>query len=513
MTGDLILALDAGTSVVKAAVFDARGAELTVARRRTTPLSPQPGWSEVSMDETWRMACAAIREVLADVEVGRSAVGRIAAVGITGQMVGAWLIDADGEPVRPAIQWNDNRAQPLIEAFSSRQPDFMHTIYTTSGSVMQQGCTLPVLAWLKEHEPATLERAAAVLCCKDWIAYRLTGTRQVDPTEASVMPGDMYARGYSEAMWRLFGLDAYARLFPPVQNSHAVVGSVLPGAAEATGLREGTPVIAGAGDVPASVLGLGVATPGAACTLLGTNILNCLFLAAPHPEPQYVGLHFVMPETGWLRAMVNVSGTTSLDWFVAQFCAAEVAAARSDADLYAQLEALAQQSPIGAQGLLYLPYLSLQGITAPYAEPAARAEFFGLTDEHARADLLRAVYEGLALSIRDGYAVMDMPVESIYLSGGGAKSRFWSQMIADCTGKEVIIPAGSEFGAKGAALLAMVGMNWFASVADAVAATAGSPQRFAPNAAATGRYDARYATYVTLRDALRAAWRQAARSA
>ena len=127
---------------------------------------------------------------------------------------------------------------------------------------------------------------------------------------------------------------------------------------------------------------------------------------------------------------------------------------------------------MGANGVLYLPYLSALGITTPFHEPAARAEFFGLTDQHTRGDLLRAVYEGVSLSIRDGYAVLPQPVDEIRLSGGGAKSAFWSQMIADCTGRRVVVPAGSEFGARGAGLLAAVGIGWYASVAEAVQATA-----------------------------------------
>ena len=265
-------------------------------------------------------------------------------------MVGAWLIDEQGEPVRDAILWNDGRAQELIDRLSLEHPGFMQTIFRTSGSVMQQGCTLPVLRWLADHEPATLDRAATVLCCKDWIAYKLTGSRQVDPTEASVMPGSAEERGYSEEMIDLFGLRPWRHLFPPVRPSQAVAGELHADAAQATGLRPGTPVVVGAGDVPASAIGLGAVEPGVACTLLGTNILNCLVTASPIYEPYDVGVMFCLPEQRWLRAMINVSGTTSMDWFIAQFCAEEVAASRGvQSDLFAHLEALAQTSRSGRQ--------------------------------------------------------------------------------------------------------------------------------------------------------------------
>lgn len=521
---DLILGLDAGTSVVKAALFDRQGRELAVVRRPTPLYSPQPAWSETSMQATWAMAAEAIHALLATGSDGKPLEpSRIAAVGLTGNMVGAWLIDVQGEPVRDAILWNDGRTQELIDQLAREHPGFMQAIFRTSGSVMQQGCTLPVLRWLADHEPETLARAATVLCCKDWIAYKLTGIRQVDATEASVMPGSAEGRGYSEEMIDLFGLRPWRHLFPPVRLSQTVAGELHAEAAAATGLRIGTPVVVGAGDVPASAIGLGAVAPGVACTLLGTNILNCLVTASPIYEPYDVGVMFCLPEQRWLRAMINVSGTTSMDWFIAQFCAEEAAASRGvQSDLFARLEALAQTSTVGANGVLYLPYLSLQGITAPYWEPAARAEFFGLSDRTTRADLLRALYEGIALSIRDGYGVLPQAVSEIRLSGGGSKSAFWSQIIADCTGCRVVVPPGTEFGARGAALLAGVGVGWYAGIPAAVTETsrieeppvrtaaAPSSRVFLPRREMTAVYDRLYAIYRTLQQDLLPAWRLAA---
>lgn len=462
------------------------------------------------MRAVWEMAVESLVALWAETGVTPQ---RVAAAGLTGNMVGAWLIDDAGQPVRDAILWNDGRAQGLIDRLGAEHPGLMGTIVRASGSVMQQGCTLPVLAWLREHEPQSLKQAAAVLCCKDWVCYKLTGSLQVDPTEASVMPGDAQGRGYSEAMIDLFGLRPWRHLFPPVRPSQAVAGHVHTAAAQATGLPAGTPVIVGAGDVPASAIGLGAVEPGVACTLLGTNILNCLVTAEPVYEPHEVGVMFCLPEERWLRAMINVSGTTSMDWFIAEFCVEERQAAASQTDLFARLEMLAQDSAPGANGVLYMPYLSLQGITAPFWEPAARAEFFGLSDRTTRADLLRALYEGIALSIRDGYAALPQAVSEIRLSGGGAKSAFWSQIIADVTGCRVVVPAASEFGARGAALLAAVGLGWYASVSAAVQATeaAERPARvFTPQPAATAVYDRLYAVYRSLQRDLLPAWRLAA---
>ncbi len=504
---DLLLGIDAGTSVVKAALFDRRVREVATTRRRTLLVAPRPEWSETEMDETWAMTAAAVRDLLQQTGVEPE---RIAAVGLTGSMVGAWLVDDAGRPVRRGILWNDGRTQPLIDRMEAEQPGFMRRIYRSSGSVMQQGCTLPLLRWLAEHEPESLARAATVLCCKDWLGFRLTGARHLDPTEASVLPGDTRARTYSEALIDLFGLRPWRSLFPAVHPSHAVTGGLLPAAAAATGLVAGTPVVAGAGDVPASAVGLGAVRPGQACTLLGTNILNCLVTGEPLFEPADVGLLFCLPEQGWLRAMVNVSGTTALDWFIAEFWSHEAAAAPSTGALFAGLEAAAQSRPVGAGGVLFLPYLSALGITTPFLEAAARAEFFGLTDRTTRADLLRAVYEGLSLSIRDGYAVMPRAVTEIRLAGGGARSRFWSQMIADCTGRRVLVPEGSEFGARGAALLAAVGIGRHRSVTDAVEQTEGGARVFEPAPERAETYARLHALYRMLQHDLRPAWQAAA---
>lgn len=499
-----LLGIDAGTSVVKAALFRPDGSEVLSVAQRTTLYTPHPAWAEASMEETWDKTADAIRAVLHQGDIDPD---QIAAVGVTGNMVGAWLIDAQGEPIRNAILWCDGRTQPLIDRLSIEKPNFMTHIFDTSGGIMQQGCTLPVLRWLAENEPDVLARAAHVLCCKDWINFKLTGEIHIDPTEASVMPGDTRQRGYSADMFEWLGVSDYRHLFPAIQPSVSIIGSVHQAAAAQTGLRAGTPVITGAGDVPASVLGAGATEPGMACSLLGTNFLNCLVVDQPLFTPRNIGVLFCLPTAYWLRATINVSGTTSLDWAIDQFALLEKTSATTTGALFGAIESLVAQSPPGANGIVYLPYLSAQGIVAPFAEPTARANLFGLTNEHTRGDLLRAIYEGLAYSIRDGYDVLAMPVDEIRLTGGAAKSAFFCQLIADVTGKTVIVPGGSEFGAKGAALLAAIGIGWFASVAEAAAATTSEFRVYDSNTALAQAYSSAYITYCELRDTLRHVWK------
>jgi sugar (pentulose or hexulose) kinase len=234
--------------------------------------------------------------------------------------------------------------------------------------------------------------------------------------------------------------------------------------------------------------------------VLGTTCLNCVVSERALFEPADLGLLFCLPGGGWLRTMVNVAGTSNLDWAVARFGLPDIAAA----------EAQAAASLPGARGLLYLPYLSGAGIIAPLAEPGARATFFGLDDGHGTADLLRAVYEGVALSIRDCLAAIPLPVEELRLIGGGARSRLWPQLIADCIARPVVTLGGEEFGARGAAVLAGCAVGVFADPRTAAASHAPAvTARYLPEPAAVAQYDAIHARYVVLRDALRPLWRAA----
>ncbi len=455
------------------------------------------------MYETWETVTLVIAELLGKSDVSPE---RIKAVGVSGNMVGAWLIDAQGMPIRNAILWNDNRAQPWIDQKLAAQPAFMVDIFQTSGSVMQQGCTLPVMRWLAEHEPSSLDRAQAVLCCKDWIVYRLTGMIQMDPTEACGLPGSARERTYSDAMFELLEVSDYRHLLPRVLPSTDIVGGITREAADLTGLVEGTPVIAGVGDVPAVTTGIGAVEPGIACTILGTNILNGVVCSEPIFEPADLGLSFCIPERLWMRTMVNVAGTTNLDWFVNLFCKDIEAMSASQTEVFAELERLATVSGVGARGIIYLPYLSTQGIITPFAEPTARAEFYGVHNGHVRGDFVRAIYEGVALSIRDSFAVIPQPVDSMRMAGGGAKSPLWSQMIADCTGMRVLVPAGKEFGAKGAALLAAVAIGWYDTVQQAVQATVHIDRTYEPRAGTHAAYSEIFERYQMLQKQLRPVW-------
>jgi sugar (pentulose or hexulose) kinase len=481
-----------------AAVCARGGHDVARARAPTRVARPQPSWVEIDPDHVWRAATAVCRAVMAEARITGT---DIAAVGITGVMVGAWVVDVHGTALRPGILWEDGRSLPWIEHEETERPGFLSRIFQQSGSAMQQGCTLPVLRWLADHEPDVLARAAAVYGSKDYVRQKLTGVMATDRTEAAVAPGSARARDRSPELIDAFGLKPWAHLLPRVHDSETVAGQITAAAAAATGLAEGTPVAIGAGDVPASVLGAGGGAPGLAITILGTTCLNGVVVDAPLFEPADLGLLFTLPGDLWLRTMVNVAGTINLDWFLSTFCAEWATAP----DAFARLEALAQDSPLGAQGLTYLPYLSDAGIIAPVVEPGARAVFAGLSLSHTRADLARAVYEGLLLSVRDCFVATALPVSRIRLVGGGSRSNFLVQMLADITGIPVDVPLGSEFGAKGAALIAATAVGWFPNVREAAQATYAAGRSFIPDAATTAEFQPVFDRYRAQRDAALAA--------
>lgn len=447
MTGPLFLGLDAGTSQTKAGLFDLEGRELAVAEVATAVNRPRAGWSEIDPEIAYEAAIEVLRRVVQEAGVDP---GSIRGLGLSAAMVGAWVLNRQGRALRPGITWEDSRSQAIIDRHQAEMPDFMSRIFQSSGSVMQQGCTLPVLAWLAENEPDLLAAAAHVVSLKDYLRYRLTGTIGTDRTEAAVLPGAAALRDRSQEMISLFRLEPHAHLLPPVFDSEARAGGLAAPVASRIGVAAGLPVAVGAGDVAATVLGAGTLEPDTAVAVLGTACMVGVVHDRPVFEPRDIGLLFTLPARRWYRAMLNVAGTSNLDWAFSTL-APDLA---SDPERYQALDAMLDATPPGARGLTYLPYLSESGIIAPVVDPTARAQFSGLSPIHDRACMFRAVIEGVAFAMADLLDALSFDGRELVLVGGGAKSERWAQTIADVTGVTVHVPAGSQFGARGAAWLA-----------------------------------------------------------
>ncbi|WOI55855.1 FGGY-family carbohydrate kinase [Palleronia sp. LCG004] len=445
-----VLGLDAGSSIVKAACFDTDGRMVSLSARRTPLDRSAGGRVEADPDLCWRATCAVLREAVERSGVPRD---RILGLGISAAMVGLWLLDAEGTPLRPGINWEDSRSQALLDRMANDRPRFMSEIFATSGSVLQQGCTLPLLAMLDREEPAIVARTHAAVSYKDFLRARLTGQIAIDRTEAAVAPGDARSQSASADMRDLFGLSHLAHLFPDPSDSASQAGTITAEAASATGLPKGLPVATGCGDVPATVIGAGGLAPGSATAVLGTTCMLGRVSDAPIFTPPDLGLLFSLPGGMWYRSMVNVAGTLNLDWAM-RLLAPDLVAAP---DGFARLEEEVAAVPVGARGVSYLPYLSESGIIAPRVAPAARAGFAGLAPSHGRAEMLRAVLEGVAFAIGDLADTLDLPRDApVTLTGGGANGHLWCDMIATVLDREIAVPEGSEFGARGAAMLAAV---------------------------------------------------------
>lgn len=482
---EVVVGVDVGTSLIKAAAFDRRGRVVAGAQAATACESPRPGWVEVAMEGLWRQVAATLREL-----AGRLGGGHpVRAIGVSAFMGGAWLIDRGGRPVRNAIAWHDGRAVGVLDEL--REAGLLERSFAISCNALTPGFTLVLLRWLRDHEPAALERARTLLFAKDWLRFRLTGELATDESDASHAPGDALQRGFSLPLLADWGLGGLGGLLPPVLPSGAVAGRVTPAAAAITGMPAGTPVVTGLADVSAALAGGGVVAAGQAGTIIGSSCLNSVVTERPVWEPAGVGLSFLIPPAAWTRTMPNQTGTLALDWFRREFDAEGMDAAA--------LEAAAAEVPRGARGVLFHPYLNGTGVLAPVYEPRARGRLSGLGLEHTRWDILRAIYEGLAFAVADCLDLLPAFREPITLLGGGARNAVLRRIVADVTGRAFAAAGNAEPGALGVALLAGVAAGWWGSPEQAVAACCSFGPPMLPDRDAHAEYQPRLEQYRRVR--------------
>ena len=484
-----VLGIDASTTAVKAILIDEGGAVRGVGTSEYEFSVPRPLWSEQEPQLWWDGTVAAVRSVLAGAGV---AADDVVAVGLTGQMHGAVLLDRADEVLRPAILWNDQRTG--AECDQIREALGAERLVAITGNDALTGFTAPKLAWVRNHEPDVWRRVAHVLLPKDYVRLRLTGRHAMDKADGSgTMLFDLAARDWSGEMLAALGIDP--AWMPPTFEGPEVTGALTAVAAAATGLRAGTPVVAGGGDQAANAVGVGAVAPGVVALSLGTS--GVVFATTDRPLFEARGrVHaFCHAVPGrWHMMSVMLSAAGSLRWF---------RDAVAPGSAYDDLMALASEVPAGSDGLLFLPYLT--GERSPHPDPLARGAFVGLTLAHDRRHMTRAVIEGVAFGLRDGLDLMveaGMPAPSVIrASGGGTASPLWRQVLADILGAEIATVDTAEGAAYGAALLAAVGAGWFPTVelaaADLVTATpVAAPGSDAP------RYAEAHAAYRALYPAL-----------
>ncbi len=478
----VVLGIDVSTTATKAIVVDDGGRVLGIASSAYGFEVPKPLWSEQDPGLWWTAAQDAIPGALAAAGVTGS---DVEVVGLTGQMHGLVLLDAADAVIRPAILWNDQRTAAECDAIRAALGP-AHLVEVTGNDALT-GFTAPKLAWVRAHEPAAWARAAHVLLPKDYLRLRLTGEHATDKADGSgTILFRLAARDWSGEVLAALGIDP--AWMPATFEGPAVTGVVTAPAAVATGLRAGTPVVAGGGDQAANAVGVGAVVPGRVALSVGTSGVIFATADAPLYEPAGRVHAFCHAVPGrWHLMSVMLSAAGSLRWFRDTLAPGEA---------FGDLAASAGEVQAGSAGVLFLPYLS--GERSPHPDPLARGAFAGLTLAHDRRHLTRAVMEGVAFGLRDGLDLMvaaGMPRPSQILgSGGGTASPVWRQILADVLGAAIATPTTTEGAAFGAAVLAAVGADWFATVEAATdeivhAAPATEP---GPDAPAYAEFHARY---------------------
>jgi xylulokinase len=465
--------------------------------------SPRPGWAEQDPRDWWRACGTAVRQALQSSNVQAA---EVVCVGFSGQMHGAVLLDEADEVVRSAIIWCDQRSEAQSDELS-KMFGRDELIRLTCNPPLTN-FTLTKLLWVRETEPKLWDRVVHIMLPKDYVRFRLTGERAIDMADASgTLLLDVANRRWSAEVLSKAGIDRH--LLPILHESPQVCGQVSLAGAEATGLQVGTPVVAGAGDQAAGAVGMGIARAGAVSATIGTS--GVVFAATDRPalDPQGRLHTFCHAIPGrWHVMGVTQAAGLSLRWFRDRFGIqrgvlqnAQPPASRDPYDILAEE---ASAAPAGSEGAFWVPYL--MGERTPHLDPNARAALLGLTASHTRGHIIRAVMEGVAYSLKDTFTIfneMKIPVTSIRLGGGGARSPLWRQIQADVYGHEVEIVAAEEGAAYGAAILAGVGVGAWASVDEACDRVVQVASRIAVDRRSSRSLQNAYQTYQKIYPALR----------
>jgi xylulokinase len=457
--------------------------------------SPQPGWAEQDPQDWWRAAAIAVHGALKNANRSGEA---ISCVGFSGQMHGAVVLDDSGEVIRPALIWCDQRTQAQSEQLL-QQFDLDRLIRLSCNPPLTN-FTLTKLLWIREHEPKLWDRVRKIMLPKDYVRYRLTGETATDVADASgTLLLDVAKRGWSAEILQETRIDA--TFLPKLFESQEICGQVSKLGSSETGLKVGTPVVAGAGDQAAGAVGIGVTKPGIASATIGTS--GVVFAATDRPTLDPKGrLHtfcHAIPNRWHVMGVTQAAGL-SLKWFREQFGTA----GNKSGSAYDQLSEEAAEVKPGSGGVFWAPYL--MGERAPHLDPHARAAFVGLSASHTRAHMVRAILEGVAFSLKDTFTIFEeigVPVRQIRLGGGGARSPLWRQIQSDVYAQGVEILAAEEGAAYGAAILAGVGAGSWSSVDQACDAIVRVVSRIAPDPESSSTMQKSYRTYRRIYPALR----------
>jgi xylulokinase len=449
------IGIDSSTTATKALLMDASGKVVAVASSEYSYLTPHPLWSEQDPQLWWDGTIESIKQVLSKAGVKGD---EVKGIGLTGQMHGSVFLDKDGEVLRPALLWNDQRTGQQCDDIRDRLGK--KKLIQITGNDALTGFTAPKILWVQQEEPETYAKIAQILLPKDYVRYKLTNEYACDRAGgAGTLLFDVRKRTWSPEMLEVLEIDP--TWMPKTFEGTEITGTVSKQAAEATGLKEGIPVMGGGGDQAAAAVGTGAVQEGIVSLSLGTS--GVIFAATDTPaiEPEgrlHAFCHAVPGKWHLMGVMLSAAG--SLRWHRDTFAPGKD---------FGEFVQQAGDIPAGADGLLFLPYLT--GERTPHPDPLARGAFVGLTVRHTLQHLTRAVLEGVSFGLRDSFELMKEAglanVTQVRATGGGAKSTLWRQILADVLGAELVTVSSEEGAAYGAALLAATGAGVFTSVEEA----------------------------------------------
>ncbi len=491
-----MLGLDVGTSGAKAVLVAEDGIVIAVATEEYPLSTPRPLWAEQDPDDWWNSSHKALRRVVIEAGVP---VNEIVGLGLTGQMHGAVFLDGQDAVIRPAILWNDGRSASQCDEITQRIGE--ERLLQLTGNPALTGFQAPKVLWLREHEPENYEQVQHLLLPKDYIRLRLTGDYVSDASDAAgTLLLDLAHRTWSHEI--LDALKIPGTWLPSVCEGPEITGHMQGAVARELGLPPSLPVIAGGGDNAAAAIGTGIIREGVISSSIGTS--GVLFAHSDNvridPQGRLHAFCHAVPGAYHLMA-VTLSAGGAFQWL--RNTLRTIAPVDPLLD-YDRLVGLAQQAPPGAEGLLFVPYLS--GERTPHHDPLARGAFIGLTLRHGLGHMARAVMEGVVFSLRDGLMIMEqlgLPIAEVRAIGGGARSPLWCQMQADIFCRPIVTMRAEEGPAFGAALLAGVGAGLYPNVDAAVVSCVKTSDVIVPRAEASEVYNDLHAVYHRLYSTLK----------
>ena len=490
-----LLGMDIGTSSTRAIIINEKGKLIASATSDYPLITPRPGWAEQNPEDWWNASIEVIKKVINDSGIKAN---EIAAIGPSGQMHGSVFLDRQGNVLRPALLWCDQR--------TSSQCDEIYDIFGFEGFIKLSynkaltGFTAPKILWLRENEPENYKKIYRILLPKDYIRYKLSGSYATEVSDASgTILMDIAKRNWSPAI--LDGLKINRDFLPDVFESADITARVCASAAGLTGLVEGTPIVGGAGDQAGGAVGSGIVKPGLLSDSLGTSGVVFSYSDTPAYDAQGRLHSFCHAVTGkWHLMGVTLSAAGSFKWYEDNFGPSEkIRQEHPDKKKYKLLDLQAEKVKPGSDGLIFLPYLT--GERTPYADPYARGVFFGISYVHGQDHFVRSILEGVAFSQLDCLNLMDeagIKSDKVVLFGGGAASTLWKQIIADVFDTRIVTLNVEEGPSYGGALLAGVGSGVYKSVQDAADKVIREKEEVLPVAANAGIYKKIYEIYKSL---------------